>query len=239
MTNASGDLVVENLSKVFNTASGSLVILNNLQLTANRGDAVAITGPSGSGKSTLLYIIAALDTPTSGTVNLLGENPFSLSAGKQAEYRNSRIGFVFQDHHLLPQCTVLENVMIPVLGANRPVSGAEQRARDLLKRVGLGDRLHHRPAQISGGERQRAAICRALVLNPLLVLADEPTGNLDQANADEIGKLLLELTTEQQTILLTVTHSGELAARFPRHLVLRSGNLHTAALKSAIATANT
>jgi lipoprotein-releasing system ATP-binding protein len=219
------DLEVSNLSKSYETAAGPLDVLRGADLAISRGDAAVITGPSGVGKSTLLYLIGLLEPPTAGTVRLLGQEPLNLSTAKQAAFRNAHIGFVFQDHHLLPQCTVLENVLLPVL-AHRSVTGEdEKRARDLLGRVGLAERLSHRPAQLSGGERQRAALCRALVNGPELVLADEPTGNLDAATATSVGDLLLELAREHDVMLLCVTHSLDLAVRFPRRYGLRNGKL--------------
>ena len=222
---AGSDLDVEQLSREFSGAAGTLSILRGVDLKMNRGDALVVTGPSGSGKSTLLYIIGALDRPTSGTVRLLGTDPHSLSEADQAAFRNRHVGFVFQDHHLLPQCTVLENALIPLLAGAGATAADEQRARQLLERVGLGDRLTHRPAQLSGGERQRVAVCRALICQPELLLADEPTGNLDQRTAEAVGSLLLELAQEQNTLLICVTHSRELAARFPQHRELEDGRL--------------
>lgn len=218
-------LEVRQLNKDYMTSEGPLSILRNLDLAMERGEAIAITGPSGSGKSTLLYVIGALDQPTSGSVVLDGHNPFSLTATQQSEFRNRQIGFVFQDHHLLPQCSVLENVLIPTLPAKGATSEAESRARQLLDRVGLAGRINHRPAQLSGGERQRVAVCRALINQPILLLADEPTGNLDRATAESVGTLLLELNREFNTLLVCVTHSSELAARFPKHCELRDGKL--------------
>jgi lipoprotein-releasing system ATP-binding protein len=180
-------------------------------------------GPSGAGKSTLLYILGGLEQPTSGAITLDGRNPFALSEKDLAAFRNQSIGFIFQDHCLLPQCSVLENVLVPTLVSNdAPVD----RARDLLTQVGLSDRLDHRPAELSGGEKQRVALARALIRKPLLLLCDEPTGNLDQASADLVASLLLELHQRQETILIVVTHSSELAARFPRRYELRNANLH-------------
>ena len=219
------DLVVEDLAKTYDTVAGPLPVLRGASLSLSRGDAAAITGPSGVGKSTLLYLVGLLEPSTAGTVRLLGEEPLKLSTAKQAAFRNKHIGFVFQDHHLLPQCTVLENVLLPVL-AHRAVTGDdENRARELLGRVGLAERLGHRPAQLSGGERQRAALCRALVNGPELVLADEPTGNLDAATAASVGDLLLELAREHGVMLLCVTHSLDLARRFPKRYTLREGTL--------------
>ena len=172
-------------------------------------------GPSGSGKSTLLYILGALEPPTAGGVTLDGQNPFGLRAAELAAFRNSRVGFVFQDHCLLPQCSVIENVLTPTLVSKGDGKEAEARARELLEQVGLADRLTHRPAELSGGEKQRVALARALVMRPLLLLCDEPTGNLDRDSAEVVASLLFELHGRQETILVVVTHSPELAARFP------------------------
>ena len=198
-------LDVRQLQKDYTTADGSLSILRGLDLSMDPGEALAITGPSGSGKSTLLYLIGALDTPSAGTVTLAGQDPFQLNESQQAQFRNRQIGFIFQDHHLLPQCTVLENVIIPTLVGVQ--DNAEIRARELLTRVGLAERIGHRPSQLSGGERQRVAVCRALINRPTLLLADEPTGNLDRSTAAVIGSLLLDLNREQKTLLICVTHS--------------------------------
>lgn len=219
------DLVLEHVAKRFNGGAGSVEVLADVNLKLSLGDALAITGPSGSGKSTLLYIIGTLDAPSSGTVRIEGHNPFILRDEALAAFRNRAIGFVFQDHYLLPQCTVLENVLIPSLAAPSAVPGIENRAAQLLERVGLTPRLHHRPAELSGGERQRVAICRALINQPRLLLADEPTGNLDRMNAESIGTLLLEVCRELSTVLIAVTHSLELATRFPRRGELVDGRL--------------
>ena len=218
-------LDVRQLTKDYTTADGSLSILRSLDLTMQRGEALAITGPSGSGKSTLLYILGALDAPSAGTVALEGQDPFQLNEAQQAQFRNRQIGFIFQDHHLLPQCTVLENVLIPTLPGAGANAETETRARELLARVGLAERIAHRPAQLSGGERQRVAVCRALINRPALLLADEPTGNLDRSTAEAVGSLLLDLNREQNTLLICVTHSTELAGRFPRHSELKDGKL--------------
>lgn len=219
------DLAVHELTKSYPTANGELPILRGVELELARGDALAVTGPSGSGKSTLLYILGLLDQPTSGTVSLVGESPLQFEPKRQAAFRNRQIGFVFQDHHLLPQCTVLENVLLPTIPSAESPSVVEQRAKQLLERVGLAQRMDHRPAQLSGGERQRVAVCRALINQPTLLLADEPTGNLDHATAETVGSLLLDLNREQQTILICVTHSAELAARFPLRRQLKDGKL--------------
>lgn len=207
-------LVVENLSKEYGTPRGPLPILSGVSLRLERGDAVAVMGPSGSGKSTLLYVVGALEPPTSGAVTLDGQNPFALGERELATFRNREVGFLFQDHCLLPQCSVLENVLTPTLVA-RGDENYHERARALLEQVGLTERLHHRPAELSGGEKQRAALARALMMRPTLLLCDEPTGNLDGKAADNVASLLLELHRAQQTILVVVTHSPELAARFP------------------------
>jgi len=225
MNDAPIDLQLEGVTKTFETAAGQLTILSGVDLKMQRGHAVSITGPSGSGKSTLLYIIGTLDRPTSGRVEILGQNPFDQSEKATAHFRNETIGFIFQDHHLLPQCSVMENVLIPALAGAGAGDAAEDRAKALLERVGLAERLNHRPAQLSGGERQRVGICRALINEPALLLADEPTGNLDQKTADSIGSLLLEIAAEQNTLLICVTHSQELAARFPDQQQLKDGKL--------------
>jgi lipoprotein-releasing system ATP-binding protein len=219
------DLVVENISKEFPTRAESLVVLRSASLELSRGQNVAILGPSGSGKSTLLYIIGTLDRPTSGRVQLEGADPFALDEPRLADFRNERIGFVFQDHFLLPQCSVLENVLLPTIAASAPDDALIGRAKMLIDRVGLTNRIDHRPAELSGGERQRVAVARALIRKPVLLLADEPTGNLDRSTATSVGKLLLELQREEQTMMIAVTHSLELAAMFDRRLELDNGKL--------------
>ena len=217
-------LSVSHLTKDYATAAGTIRVLEDVSFEMRPGDAAAIMGPSGSGKSTLLYVLGALDPPTSGTVTLASENPFALPPSALADFRNRRIGFVFQDAALLPQCSVIENVLVPtMIGAAAP--DAVPRARALLDRVGLGHRLDHRPAQLSGGERQRAAIARALIRQPQLLLCDEPTGNLDSESADTVAALLFELHQAQQTALIVVTHNAELAARFPTRFELRHRTL--------------
>jgi lipoprotein-releasing system ATP-binding protein len=219
-------LIASKIAKEYPTRSGPLVVLRDVSLTLDRGEAIAVMGPSGSGKSTLLHILGTLDRPTSGLVSLEGTNPFALPERDLAVFRNRRIGFVFQDHHLLPQCSVLENVLVPTLvSTDTQPAETEAYARFMLERVGLADRFDHRPAELSGGERQRVAVARALVLKPVLLLADEPTGNLDRNNAQTIGQLLLELHRQENNILVVVTHSGELSGMFPRRWEVNDGTL--------------
>jgi lipoprotein-releasing system ATP-binding protein len=207
-------LHVAHLSKEYPTTRGPLGVLFDLSFSLAPGDAAAVMGPSGSGKSSLLYVLGALEPPTSGTVTLDGRDPFQLGPTDLAAFRNTSIGFVFQDHCLLPQCTVLENVLIPTLVASRHDDDA-RRARRLIEQVGLEDRIDHRPGELSGGERQRVAIARALIRNPRLLLCDEPTGNLDRAAADNVASLLLDLQQRERSVLIVVTHSAALASKFP------------------------
>jgi lipoprotein-releasing system ATP-binding protein len=222
-------LTVTDLHKDYPTRSGPLVVLNGARLSLDRGDSAAVMGPSGSGKSTLLHILGTLDRPTAGSVALENTDPFCLDDTALAGFRNRRIGFVFQDHHLLPQFSVLENVLVPTLvNTDADPKATEAYARELLNRVGLADRIEHRPAELSGGERQRVAVARALVQKPALVLADEPTGNLDRRNAQHVGELLLELHRQEQAILVVVTHSTELARTFPKRYEMADGLLQPA-----------
>jgi lipoprotein-releasing system ATP-binding protein len=218
-------LEVNDLSKAYATPRGELPILSSVSLSLRRGDAIAIMGPSGSGKSSLLYIVGALEPPTSGTVTLDGQNPFTMPERELAAFRNRQIGFIFQDHCLLPQLTVLENVLTPTLVAGETNGDVLERARGLLDAVGLTARTEHRPAELSGGEKQRVALARALIRRPLLLLCDEPTGNLDHNSASNVAELLLELHGQQETILVVVTHSAELAAKFPAQYELIEQNL--------------
>jgi len=218
-------LRIEHISKQYPTRGEPLAVLRDVSLELNRGENVAILGPSGSGKSTLLSIVGALEPPSGGRVVLDGQDPATLAEPALAAFRNRRIGFVFQDHHLLPQCSVLENVLTPTVAAGRTSPEQVERARMLLDRVGLGDRLDHRPAELSGGERQRTALARAMICTPLLVLADEPTGNLDRTTAARVGELLLELQRQEQTMLIVVTHSERLAGLMERRLELDDGIL--------------
>jgi lipoprotein-releasing system ATP-binding protein len=221
-------LSVQHVSKRYPTPRGELSILTDVTLSLDRGAAIAIMGPSGSGKSTLLYILGALEPPSAGTVTLDGQNPYALNERQQAAFRNSRIGFVFQDHSLLPQCSVLENVLSPTLVAppdERSPADDQARARTLIAQVGLADRLDHRPAELSGGEKQRAALARALIRNPVLLLCDEPTGNLDRTAADAVADLLLQLHAARESILVVVTHSAALAEKFPVRYEMINGTL--------------
>jgi lipoprotein-releasing system ATP-binding protein len=219
-------LEANHLSKSYATPAGELTVLRDVSLTLQPGDAACVMGPSGSGKSTLLYILGGLEPPSNGSVRVNGTDPYSLNADGLAAFRNREIGFVLQDHCLLPQCTVLENVLVPTLVGDAD-QGAEQRARALIGQVGLGDRLDHRPAELSGGEKQRAAIARALVRQPKLLLCDEPTGNLDAETADVIADLLITLHAEQQAIMIVVTHSEALGSRFDRRWKMQRGVLQT------------
>ena len=207
-------LEVTGLAKSYPTPRGALDILSGVDFTLRPGEAASIVGPSGSGKSTLLYILGALEPPTAGAVTLDGVDPFALAAAELAAFRNRRVGFVFQDHLLLPQCTVLENVLVPTL-VGEGMDGAPDRARELLERAGLADRLDHRPAELSGGERQRVSLARALIRRPPLLLCDEPTGNLDRAAGEVVADMLFDLHGRQETVLVVVTHNVELAARCP------------------------
>jgi lipoprotein-releasing system ATP-binding protein len=218
-------LCVENIVKQYPTSGAPLEVLRGVSFTLDQGQNMAIRGPSGSGKSTLLNIVGTLDAPSGGRVLLDGQDPALLGEPELAVFRSRKIGLVFQDHHLLPQCSALENVLVPVV-ATGPVEAEHlQRARMLLERVGLDDRRDHRPAELSGGQRQRVALARALVNRPSLLLADEPTGNLDHAAADAVGRLMLELQQEEQTLLIVVTHSGRLADLMGRQFELDEGRL--------------
>ncbi|HEY8411437.1 MAG TPA: ABC transporter ATP-binding protein [Pyrinomonadaceae bacterium] len=217
-------LKVDKVSKTYPTPAGPLAIVSDISLELPQGSAVSIMGPSGSGKSTLLYMLGALEPPSSGTITLDDQDPFLLDAKQLAAFRNQRIGFVFQDHCLLPQCSVIENVLTPTLVST--MNGAvDERARNLLEQVGLGGRITHLPGQLSGGEKQRVALARALIMKPRLLLCDEPTGNLDQKSADVVGGMLLDIHQQANTILIVVTHSVDLAARFPQRFELRNQHL--------------
>ncbi len=215
----------EHVSKHFVEAGNRLEVLRDVNLRIERGETLAIVGASGSGKTTLLQILGGLDLPTAGTVRIDGQSFADLSDAARGRLRNHALGFVYQFHHLLPEFTALENVAMPLLVRRLPAAEAERTARGFLERVGLGARLGHRPAQLSGGERQRAAVARALVTRPQLVLADEPTGNLDGGNARGVLELMLELNRELGTSLVIVTHATEIAARMQRVMVLADGQL--------------
>ncbi len=223
MASPSISLDVSGVHKHFATAHDRIEVLRGISFRLAGGDSLAITGPSGSGKSTLLQIVGTLDEPSSGTVEINGSEPFSLPEPELARFRNSTVGFIFQEHYLLPQYSVIENVLVPTLAY--PTSDAKavrEHALELIERVGLSHRLEHRPAELSGGERQRVAVARALVNRPSLLLCDEPTGSLDQATAGAVGDLLGELHSDD-SILIVVTHSLELAERFGRRFELREG----------------
>lgn len=217
-------LIAERISKSFPTRDGALTVLRDVSWKMNRGDSLALVGPSGSGKSTLLNILGTLERPTEGSLLLENVDPFSLDEKSLAEFRGTRIGFVFQEHHLLPQLSVLENVLLPTI-PRKSARQSLERALELLSRVKLDARLNHRPAELSGGERQRVAIVRALINAPTLVLADEPTGNLDRHTSDEVAGLLLELHRAENTALIVVTHSERLAQVFPRCAEMVDGRM--------------
>lgn len=219
------EVSLHQVSKRFEGPFGFVDVLSGVDLKASRGESLSVMGPSGSGKSTLLHIMGVLDEPTSGQIDFDGCDPMALAEHERAAFRNQHVGFVFQDHHLLPQFTVLENTLLPALASGAAKSGIPSRAISLLERVGLAHRLHHRPGQLSGGERQRVAIARAMVNQPELLLCDEPTGNLDQDTARQVTDVLFEMQAAEQTLIVIVTHSQELAARCGTHFQLVNGQL--------------
>ena len=221
----SHQLDIDDVAKSYPTAGEPLSVLRDITLSLSGGDSLAVVGPSGSGKSTLLQIIGTLDRPDRGTVLIDGKDPFGLDEKQLAAFRNHHIGFIFQDHHLLPQLTVIENVLVPTLATGRPDAQQLDRARELIAAVGLAGRTGHLPGELSGGERERVAIARALLMAPSLILADEPTGNLDRRTADAVTELLLRLQSESQAILVVVTHSEALAAAMDSRRELIDGQL--------------
>ncbi len=222
---AAPHLAVSSLAKSFPGSPDSLTVLRDVSLQLSAGDSVAIVGPSGSGKSTLLQILGTLDHPDAGTVSINGINPFELDENALAQFRNQHIGFVFQDHHLLPQLSVLENVLVPALALGKTSAEQMHRAHTLIESVGLADRHDHLPGELSGGERERVAIARSLLMNPSLILADEPTGNLDRSTAEIVSELLLELQQASGAILIAVTHSDALASAMHQRKELLDGQL--------------
>jgi lipoprotein-releasing system ATP-binding protein len=222
-------LTATNLSKTYATPREPLVVIEDVSLAVAPGESVAIMGPSGCGKSTLLYLLGALEPPSGGTVTLDGTDPYTLGERDQARFRGTHIGFVFQEHLLLPQLSALDNVLAPTVAAAARDGTAPARARQLLADVGLSERATHRPAELSGGERQRVAIARALIRQPRLLLCDEPTGNLDRTSSATIADLLVSLHRDRQTILVVVTHSPALAERFDRRFELNDRRLQPAA----------
>ncbi len=220
-------LIAESIQKSFPTPQGPICVLSDICLTLSAGQSAAIMGPSGCGKSTLLNIMGTLEAPSEGSVRIGECDPFALDAAALAAFRNERIGFVFQEHHLLPQLSVLENVLLPTL-ARKGERSRLPRAKELLDRVGLSDRLEHRPAELSGGERQRVAIARALIHRPAMILADEPTGNLDSAAANDVCDLLMQVHADAEAVLIVVTHSVALADRFDARYDLVDGKLSLA-----------
>lgn len=219
-------LQAQNLQKSYHDGKLLTSVIKQVDFALKPTEKLAIIGTSGSGKSTLLHLLAGLDTPSAGSVSLMGQDFSSMSEAKRGFLRNEHMGFVYQFHFLLPELSALENAMLPLRVRRTSAAVAEKQARELLERVGLGHRLHHKPSELSGGERQRVAMARALITKPACILADEPTGNLDENSAQQVFELMLELNQEMQTALLIVTHDLSLAARMDRQLYLRDGTLH-------------
>ena len=216
---------VNQLSKTYTDGRREINVIKQLDLQVEQGELLAIVGQSGSGKSTLLHLVGGLDEPTEGTVTVQGQNIHDLSAKQQGRFRNEHLGFVYQFHHLLPEFTALENVAMPLLMVNKPVTEARDKAMALIESVGLEDRATHKPGELSGGEKQRIALARALVCDPACVLADEPTGNLDAKTANKTFELMLSLNESLGTCFVIVTHDQQLASQMNRTLVLESGKL--------------
>jgi lipoprotein-releasing system ATP-binding protein len=219
------ELRLQNVYKSYGTPDRRVEVLRGISFELVRGEALVVMGPSGSGKSTLLHLIGTLDFPTSGAIEIEGKNPMSFQEPELAKFRNQVIGFVFQDHHLLPQYSVLENVLIPSFVRKDTSENPEKRAKELLQRVGLSHRLDHKPSELSGGERQRVAVARALLNRPRLLLCDEPTGNLDRTNAHSVANLLFDLHGEEKNIMIVVTHSHEIADKFHHRFELNEGKI--------------
>jgi lipoprotein-releasing system ATP-binding protein len=217
-------LRVDDVHKSFSTGTHRVDVLRGVSFELSRGEMLAITGPSGAGKSTLLHLIGTLDRPTSGRIEIEGRDPHALPEPELARFRNQTIGFVFQDAHLLPQYSVLENVLLPTLAFRDREASVRARAGELLDRVGLRERLDHRPAELSGGERQRVAVARALINRPTLLLCDEPTGSLDRSTSEAVATLLFELRREEGNVMIVVTHNLALAERIERRFELREGS---------------
>lgn len=216
---------IVDLYKTFPMGGRELVVLNNINLRIQRGELIAIMGASGAGKSTLLQILGTLDRPTKGTVSFDGQNLFQLTEQQQAEFRNKRVGFVFQFHHLLPEFTALENACLPAMIQKREMADVVGEATKLLGEVGLGDRLHHKPGELSGGEQQRVSVARALMQQPDLVLADEPTGNLDSHTGDALFALMRQLNRSRGTTFVIVTHNDKLSAQADRIVSMQDGTI--------------
>ena len=217
-------LSVKELSKIFRVDTHEIEVLRDVTFSLTNGESLAIMGPSGAGKSTLLHLIGTLDQPTSGHIKIFEQNPFDLSQKELAKFRNRTIGFVFQEHNLLPQYSVIENTLLPAFATGKPDSKKVKWAEKILAKVGLANRTGHRPSELSGGERQRVAIARSLINQPRLILCDEPTGNLDHHTANQISDLIFELHHQMNNILITVTHDTNLAAKFQNRLVAKPGH---------------
>ncbi len=216
-------MTVQNVEKSYSQGARKISVLRDVSFSIDAGEMVAVVGPSGVGKSTLLHVLGTLDLPTGGSIVIDGQDITAMSEGELADFRNHKIGFVFQFHHLLAEFSALENVMLPVLIQRQSVAAAKKTATGLLERVGLSHRMDHRPSELSGGEQQRVALARAMVLRPALLLADEPTGNLDRTTGESIHELLVELNVEHGTTTLIVTHNASLADRMPRKLRMTDG----------------